>query len=117
MDGTPARLHVDSGVDADLWPPELAKSVERLVQEGLTNARKHARSATDVVVSIDTDGDRLMVRIRDDGTRAGRRRFRESGFGMIGLAERVSALGGELVSGPAERGGWQLSASIPGGPR
>jgi signal transduction histidine kinase len=110
----PAQLHIGPGIDAADWPPELGRSVERLVQEGLTNVRKHARAATAVQVSIEPDGSRLVVRVRDDGSRAARSRHRPSGFGLVGLAERVTALGGEFTHGPHEGGGWQLSASLPG---
>ncbi len=112
-EGTAAELVLGPGVDSVVWSPQVAKSVERLVQEGLTNVRKHARSATSVRVTVEPDGDRLVVRVVDDGARTARPRFRSSGFGMIGLRERVSALGGELVSGPVDGGGWQLRASIP----
>jgi signal transduction histidine kinase len=108
-----AELHLGAGVDDRRWSPELATSVQRLVQEGLTNVRKHARSATTVRVSIDQADERLVVRVRDDGARPARARFRPSGFGLVGLAERVGALGGELASGPADGGGWQLTASLP----
>jgi signal transduction histidine kinase len=111
---TRAELHLGAGVDEQRWSPELAKSVQRLVQEGLTNVRKHARAATTVRVSIEHTDDRLVVRVRDDGARGGRARFRTSGFGMVGLAERVSALGGELAGGPCDGGGWLLTASLPG---
>jgi signal transduction histidine kinase len=109
---TRAELHVGTDVDDGRWSPELAKAVARLVQEGLTNVRKHARTATTVQVCIQHAGDRLVVRVRDDGTRR-RTRFQPSGFGMVGLAERVSALGGELAGGPCDSGGWQLTASLP----
>lgn len=108
-----AELHVGDGVDERRWSPEVARSVQRLVQEGLTNVRKHARTATSVRVSIDQDDDGLLVRVRDDGTGRGRARFRSSGFGLLGLSERVAALGGELHGGPVDGGGWQLTASLP----
>jgi signal transduction histidine kinase len=110
---TRVELHLGADVDEQRWSPELAKAVQRLVQEGLTNVRKHARTATTVNVAIQHAGDRLVVRVCDDGTRGGRTRFRPSGFGMVGLAERVSALGGELAGGPCDSGGWQLTASLP----
>jgi signal transduction histidine kinase len=108
-----AELHLGPGVDERTWSPELARSVQRLVLEGLTNVRKHARAATSVRVTIELVDGRVVVRVRDDGARAGRPRFRPSGFGMVGLGERVSALGGELASGPLDGGGWQLAASLP----
>ncbi|MDF3293255.1 sensor histidine kinase [Streptomyces silvisoli] len=113
--GQHAWLDVADDVDGAVWSPQLAKSVERLVQEGLTNIRKHARTATTVHVKLGTDGDRLVVRVRDNaiGQQRGRGWFRHSGFGMIGLSERVAELGGELSSGPMPEGGWELAASIP----
>lgn len=111
--GTRAELHLGVGVDEGRWSPELAKSVHRVVQEGLTNVRKHARSATTVRVSVEHADGRVVVRVRDDGTRGARSVFRPSGFGMVGLEERVSALGGELTAGPGEGGGWLLTASLP----
>ncbi|MCQ4045145.1 sensor histidine kinase [Streptantibioticus rubrisoli] len=113
--GQHAWLDIADDVDGAVWSPQLAKSVERLVQEGLTNIRKHARTATTVHVKLGTDGDRLVVRVRDNaiGQQRGRVWFRPSGFGMIGLSERVAELGGELSSGPMPEGGWELAASIP----
>ena len=65
-----------------------------------------------MLVEIEPHGDRLVVRVRDDGGRSGLPRFRQSGFGLLGLSERVRALGGEVTSGPVD-GGWQLTASLP----
>ncbi|MFB7669190.1 sensor histidine kinase [Kitasatospora sp. NPDC056138] len=113
--GQHAWLDKADDVDSSAWSPQLAKSVERLVQEGLTNIRKHARTATTVHVMLGTNGDRLVVRVRDNATgqHRSRGRFRHSGFGMIGLSERVAELGGELTCGPMPEGGWELAASIP----
>ncbi|MFE2528007.1 sensor histidine kinase [Streptomyces sp. NPDC059382] len=108
-------LTVSEDVDSTTWSPQLAKSVERLVQEGLTNVRKHARGATSVHVLLGSEGDRVVVRVRDNATggHRARPRFRPSGFGLIGLTERLTELGGELDSGPMPEGGWELGASIP----
>ncbi|MER6075613.1 histidine kinase [Streptomyces sp. NPDC001817] len=113
--GQQAWLDVADDVDGAVWSTQLAKTVERLVQEGLTNIRKHARTATTVHVRLETDGDRLVVRVRDNavGQQRGRVWFRPSGFGMVGLSERVAELGGELSSGRMPEGGWELAASIP----
>ncbi|MFH8533957.1 sensor histidine kinase [Streptomyces tendae] len=111
----PTTLEIADEVNADVWPPQLAKTVHRLVQEGLTNVRKHARTATAVQVRLGVEADRLVVRVRDDATGQprGRLRFRPSGFGMVGLEERITELGGQLSSGPLPEGGWELAASIP----
>ncbi|MEV7864594.1 histidine kinase [Streptomyces sp. NPDC088124] len=118
--GQHAWLDVADGVDSAAWSPGLAKTVERLVQEGLTNVRKHARTASTVHVLMEEEGEEsghalLTVRVRDNATgpQRVRGRFRHSGFGMIGLSERVAELGGELTSGPMPEGGWELAASIP----
>ncbi|MFI8392570.1 sensor histidine kinase [Streptomyces sp. NPDC085540] len=108
-------LTVSEGVDSTTWSPQLAKSVERLVQEGLTNVRKHARGATSVHVVLERERDRVVIRVRDNATggHRARPRFRPSGFGLIGLTERLTELGGELNCGPMPEGGWELAAAIP----
>ncbi|MFJ9590847.1 sensor histidine kinase [Streptomyces acidicola] len=113
--GQHTSLEIVDEVKADDWPPQLAKTVQRLVQEGLTNVRKHARTATVVQVRLEAEAGRLVIRVRDNATsqQRGRSWFRPSGFGMVGLTERVVELGGELSSGPMPEGGWELSASIP----
>ncbi|MGW1836079.1 sensor histidine kinase [Streptomyces sp. NPDC002067] len=113
--GQHAWLDVADGTDGAAWSPQVARSVERVVQEGLTNIRKHARTATTVHVALGTEEDRLVVRVRNDaaGQQRGRARFRHSGFGLLGLSERVAELGGELTSGPMPEGGWELAASLP----
>ncbi|WP_165968280.1 sensor histidine kinase [Saccharopolyspora elongata] len=113
LTGCSVHVELPDELEAASWPQELIKSVERLVQEGLTNVRKHARAATRVEVLVAAVGDRVTVRVRDNGARGGLGRFRPSGFGMIGLSERVTELGGELTSGARPEGGWELAASIP----
>ncbi|MEU9087248.1 ATP-binding protein [Streptomyces sp. NPDC048357] len=85
------------------------------MQEGLTNVRKHARGATSVHVLLESEEDRLVIRVRDNATggQRARPRFRPSGFGLIGLTERLTELGGELNCGPMPEGGWELAAAIP----
>jgi signal transduction histidine kinase len=112
-EGHPVSLFIADGVDAAAWPPEVAKSVERLVQEGLTNVRKHARLATSVRVLLDSTGDDVLVKVQDNAARTTRRDFRPSGFGMIGLTERVGQLGGTVHSGPLAGTGWEMAARIP----
>jgi hypothetical protein len=89
--------------------------VHRLVQEGLTNARKHA-PGTAVRLRVHYGAPATEVELvnsppavtapRADGG-VGR------GFGLIGLAERVAGLHGSLAHGPEPDGGWRLAARLP----
>ncbi len=89
-------------------PPGLDLTAYRLVQEGLTNALKHA-DATRAWVCIDRDQGSLHVLIRDDG-RGG---ACQPGNGLRGMQERVAMFHGDLVAEPVPGGGFQLSAQLP----
>ncbi|WP_262402160.1 sensor histidine kinase [Actinomadura sp. CNU-125] len=93
-------------------PPEVATSAQRVVQEALTNIRKHAADATYVRVSLARFGGGVEVAVRNDGRGRGRR-LPSSGFGLTGLAERVTALGGRLHAGARPEGGWEVVAVLP----
>ncbi|MES5819866.1 histidine kinase [Streptomyces sp. RG80] len=100
----------------DGLPHEVQAAAYRVVQEALTNVRRHAADATEVTVDLDHDGRTLEVTVRDDG-RGGTRlpqAARGGGFGLVGLTERVTALGGELRTGPRrDQRGWEVSALLP----
>ncbi|MEV5830233.1 histidine kinase [Spirillospora sp. NPDC052242] len=98
--------------DLGALPPEVATSAHRVVQEALTNIRKHAADATYVRVSLARLGGGVEVAVRNDGRGRGRR-LPSSGFGLTGLAERVTALGGRLHAGPRPEGGWEVVAVLP----
>jgi signal transduction histidine kinase len=107
-------------VDLDLDPhaaglePALDLSAYRIVQEGLTNALKHAGPDARVTVDIHRDQQRLTISIADDG--AGRvppEAPNSSGHGLTGMRERVALLGGELRAGPQPAGGFSVDASLP----
>ncbi|MFI1099765.1 sensor histidine kinase [Streptomyces melanogenes] len=112
--GPPAVLYVEAGLEERL-PGEVAAAAYRVVREALTNVRKHAADASAVRVGLRVVGDALEVRVADDGSRAARLPpgARGGGFGLAGLTERVTALGGELTAGPAPEGGWQVLALLP----
>jgi signal transduction histidine kinase len=85
--------------------------VYRVVQEGLTNAIRHAPSAQ-VCVLVEAVEDTLRVKVTDDGP--GPAAGGASGFGLIGLAERVSLRGGTLRAGPGPDGhGFVVEATVP----
>jgi signal transduction histidine kinase len=105
--GLPVDLQIE-GTPAPL-PPGLDLSAYRIVQEGLTNALKHAgpaRAALRVTYAPDT----VEIEIRDDG--AGGGAGGGTGHGLVGMRERVALWGGKLQVGP-ERGGWVVRASLP----
>ncbi|MET7694069.1 sensor histidine kinase [Streptomyces canus] len=83
----------------------------RLVQEALTNARKHAAGAP-VTVCVDYRPPATLVEVTNaPGTP--RTDTVSSGYGLVGLRARVTALGGRLSAGPAGGGAWRLTARIP----
>ncbi|MEU0880474.1 sensor histidine kinase [Lentzea sp. NPDC005914] len=84
----------------------------RLAQESLTNAVRHARSATRVGIDVRREGDAVRLRVSDDGrTQPGP--AQELGFGLLGMAERAQLLGGSLSAGPGPEGGWVVEAVLP----
>lgn len=107
-DGAKARL-VEPENGGEL-PLEVAGTVHRVVMEALTNVRKHGLGCTEVEVLVDRAPDRVTVRVRDDGRR---RHGMGGGFGLKGLEERVSMVGGVLRAGPGPDGGWTVEASLP----
>jgi signal transduction histidine kinase len=82
----------------------------RIVQESLTNALRHA-AATRVTVSARVAGDRLALRVADDGRGAGPGLV--PGSGISGMRERVALLGGGLTTGDAPGGGFLVTADLP----
>lgn len=100
MRGRPVTL--DSGIELAAF---------RIVQEALTNARRHAPGAA-VDVELVYAEETLLLRIRDNGpgppaTPSG------AGHGLLGMRERAAAVGGRLSSGSAPSGGFLIEASLP----
>ncbi|SDD93161.1 sensor histidine kinase [Glycomyces harbinensis] len=95
--------------------PEIAATAHRVVREALTNVRKHARGATRVrVVVAAAGGQGLEVSVRDDGRPAkGRLSDSGAGLGLVGLTERVEAVGGRLRAQRRPEGGWETTAWLP----
>jgi signal transduction histidine kinase len=84
----------------------------RILQEALTNVSRHAGSSTASVRISYGDRD-LTVQVDDDGRGAGRQTRPASGKGILGMRERVAALGGNLVAGPRPEGGFRVRARLP----
>jgi signal transduction histidine kinase len=90
-------------------PDEIETALYYLVAEALTNATKHAQ-ASSATVRLSVAGDRVTVRVRDDGTGGAAVR---AGGGLRGLAERLEALGGELEVDSPAGAGTTLTGVIP----
>ena len=88
-----------------------ACSFYRLTQESVTNARRHARRASRIDVTVSAGDDAVTVEVTDDGERAGARQ--DVGFGIAGMVERAEGLGGTCVAGPRPGGGWAVTAVLP----
>jgi signal transduction histidine kinase len=101
--------------DVDRLPEPQRTCVYRVVQEALTNCARHAR-ATRVDVNVKDASDRLLLSIRDDGVGVEGGDERRSGFGLVGIQERVREIRGlvSIHSGP--RQGTTLTIEIPSGP-
>ena len=99
-----------SAATVDRLPEAIEANAYFLIAEALTNAVKHAR-ATRVEVSMNCDGRTLMLEIRDDGI--GGASMAAAGFGLRGMVDRASGLGGRLTIVSPERGGTSVRAAIP----
>jgi signal transduction histidine kinase len=95
------------------WPPEVASTVYRVVQEALTNVARHAPGARSVTVAITHDTQQVSVEVTDDAPAAISRHSRPGGYGLVGMRERVEALGGKVHAGPLGGVGWAVQASLP----
>ncbi|WP_148102616.1 sensor histidine kinase [Glycomyces terrestris] len=118
-EGTDATCFISPEL-AGAVAPEIAATAHRVVREALTNVRKHAREATRVrVVVAAAGGHGMEVSVRDDGRQARGRFGREplalsgSGLGLVGLRERVEAVGGQLRAQERPEGGWETAAWLP----
>ena len=94
-------------------PPELGLAAYRVVQESLTNVVRHA-GAKRVWIRLDWAADQLGVEVRDDGRGPTGANGDGGGHGIMGMRERVGAVGGALSTGPGPDGtGFLVSATLP----
>jgi signal transduction histidine kinase len=111
--GPAVDLRMPPGLPVSAWPPEVASTVYRVVQEALTNIARHAPAARSVTVTISHDAEQVGVEVTDDAPAAGSRHSRPGGYGLVGMRERVEAIGGKLHAGPLGSAGWAVRASLP----
>ncbi|MFH8260075.1 sensor histidine kinase [Streptomyces roseolus] len=112
--GLPTTLTTDG--DPRSLPPGVELTVFRIVQEALTNARRHAGDGAHVDVRLTFAAHEVRVAVLDDGPRPGRPPgrppVRGSGHGLMGMRERVALHGGTLRAGP-EGEGFAVRARLP----
>ncbi|KJK35709.1 histidine kinase [Lentzea aerocolonigenes] len=108
-----------TGLDAQLTiegerndvPAAVERTAYRIVQESLTNIARHAGAAT-ADIRIGYRPDALVVRVDDDG-KANLGTATNPGVGLLGMRERVTALGGTLTAAPRTEGGFSVQAELP----
>ena len=111
--GLPVTVTV-TGAERPL-PPEVDQAAYRIVQEALTNVSRHAGHAS-ASVHLHYAPEALEIQVDDDGkgtVTSTVTRPSGPGLGLVGMRERVSALGGRLQAGPQDDGGFQVRAELP----
>lgn len=109
-----ARLVLPDGPPDPTWPPEVTTTIHRVAAEALTNIKRHAADARQVTVTLAHGRRAITVEITDDASPAGSPWFPHGGgYGLLGMRERVEALGGTLVAGPRPGAGWSVLATLP----
>jgi signal transduction histidine kinase len=93
-------------------PALLGLTAYRIVQEGLTNALKHAGPGAQATVGLDFGSQELTVAVGDDG-RGAAVSSNGSGHGLVGMRQRVSVSGGTVTAGPRAGGGYIITARLP----
>jgi signal transduction histidine kinase len=105
LEGDPARVSAAVGA-----------AVQRIAQESVTNARRHARGATRIAVRVTVGEASVRLRVSDDGGGApvspGHGSYGHGGYGLAGMRERAALLGGTLDAGP-DVAGWTVEAVLP----
>jgi len=101
---------LDMDGELDRLPPGVQLTAYRIIQEALTNVRRHAQAST-VHVTITRYGERLDITVIDDGS--GVTGEPEPGNGLIGMRERVAIHDGTVYVGPGDERGFQVRAQLP----
>ena len=108
-----ARVNVYLEGDLDDLGASVEAGLFRVAQESITNARRYARHASRISVQINGCEDVVQLTVTDDGDPVRGRSHVGSGYGIIGMNERVASLGGELNAGRGSDGRWVVDALIP----
>jgi signal transduction histidine kinase len=113
-EGPKVAFEIGPGLDDRTLAPEVMTTLHRVLQEALTNVRKHASRAAWVEADLRRHERVVVLRVRNFGASADPRVARlGGGYGLVGMAERVEALGGRLRAGPSPEGAWEVAAEFP----
>ncbi|WP_433476698.1 sensor histidine kinase [Spirillospora sp. CA-142024] len=111
-----AEATLDAGVKVDIrtegeprpLPPDVDLSAYRIVQEAVTNVVRHAGTGQ-CRVTVGYGDEELAIEVEDDGAGG----VVGTGYGIVGMRERVTLLRGEFTAGPRPEGGFRVAARIP----
>jgi signal transduction histidine kinase len=118
LDRLPALVAAIRGVDVTLdnrigdAPKSVQLALFRIAQESLTNVTRHA-DATHATVRLWVEDGAYRIEVVDDGAGTSASASETGGRGLLGMRERAELLGGHLSAGPADGGGFRVSATIP----
>ena len=104
------RVQVDTEGEPRGLPLGVELAAYRIVQEALTNTRRHGRARI-AHVRLGYSPEALRIEVTDDGTGGGAPS--PAGHGLIGMRERAALYGGTLQAGPADGGGFRVAAVLP----
>lgn len=107
------NVHVELRGDLDRLSPPVDAAIFRLAQESITNANRHARNASSINVCVEGTPEVVRLRVTDDGEGVSPRTIGAPGYGLLGMAERASLLGGEFDAGPSSPRGWTVNVELP----
>lgn len=113
-DGLRPPVELAMSGELDAVAPPIQTAVFRIVQESVTNARRHARRATRILVRVEGDEHDVHVIVTDDGDASYGDSSSGGGFGLAGMRERAILHGGSLTAGPNRGRGWTVQAVLPG---
>ncbi|MGB5936619.1 MAG: ATP-binding protein [Ornithinimicrobium sp.] len=113
--GPGPRVVVQTSGDIQRLPPPVGSALFRAAQEAVNNARQNAVEPTLVAVHLTDDGDCVRLQVDDDGRPASPARGKRArpSYGLAGMRERFSLLGGDVRAGPDPNGGWTVEVTVP----
>ncbi|MFI7060653.1 sensor histidine kinase [Kribbella sp. NPDC050124] len=104
------RVEVEVSGDLGDLGPAVGAAIYRIAQEAVTNAVRHARHATRIDVRLTSYDGSVRLTVRDNGEATSRN---PGGYGLVGMTERATLLGGTLAAGPDPDRGWSVDVVLP----